>query len=80
MVQLKVQGGSLSCSREMLDHMFYASGDLIEARDGELYKYALKISENVFVEEDLSKNCRVYPNEEFESYCACDDQFLKVAD
>ena len=78
MVQVKVQGGSLSCSREIFDHMFYASGDPIEARHRVFYKYALKISENVFVEEDLSKNCRVYPNEEFESYRACDDQFMKV--
>ena len=78
MVQLKVQGGSLSCARDIFDHMFYTAGDPIVARHRELYKYALRISENVFVEEDLSKNCRVYPNEEFESYQACDDQFMKV--
>ena len=80
MVQVKVEGSSLSCARDIFDHMFYATGDPIEAqyRDREFYKYALKISENVFVEEDSSKNCRVYPNEEFESYRACDDQFMKV--
>ena len=80
MVQLKVEGSSLSCARDIFDHMFYASGDPIEAqyRDREFYKYALKISENVFVEQDSSKNCRVYPNEEFESYRACDNQFMKV--
>ena len=78
MVQLKVQGGSLSCGRDIFDHMFYTTGDPIEARHREFYKYALKISENVFVEEDSSKKCRVYPNEEFESYRACDDQFMKV--
>ena len=78
--RLEVQGSSLSCARDIFDHMFYTTGDPIATRSKELYKYALKISENVFVEEDLSKNCRVYPNEEFESYCACDDQFLKVAD
>ena len=78
--RLEVQGSSLSCARDIFDHMFYTTGDPIVTQPKELYKYALKISENVFVEEDLSKNCRVYPNEEFASYCACDDQFLKVAD
>ena len=35
------------------------------------------IKESVFVEDDPSKNCRVYPNKDHQSYRECDDQFMK---
>ena len=35
------------------------------------------ISQSVFVEDDPSKECRVYPNKEHRSYRECDDQFMK---
>ena len=37
----------------------------------------MDISEWVYVEEDASKRCRVYPNKEHRSYRECDDQFMK---
>ena len=39
--------------------------------------YVVDISESVFVEEDPSKNCRVYPYKDHQSYRECDDQFMK---
>ena len=78
-VQIEINGGTLSCGRSIFDHTFYSTGDTIEAKHREIKKYAMEISENVFVEGDPTKSCRVYPNEEFERYCACDDQFMKVA-
>ena len=42
-----------------------------------LQKYMVKISESVFVEDDPSKSCRVYPNKDHQSYRECDDQFMK---
>ena len=38
--------------------------------------YVIKLKENIFVEEDLSKNCVNYPHGKYESYKACDDAFL----
>ena len=35
------------------------------------------ISESVFMENDPSKRCRVYPTKEHRSYRECDDQFMK---
>ena len=35
------------------------------------------ITQRVFVEEDPSNNCRDYPNQEYESYQECDDQFMR---
>ena len=48
---------------------------LVGAKNG--LKFVLKINQKVFVEEDKSKNCRNYPNEDFESYAACDDHYMK---
>ena len=77
-VQVLAQGRGLETHREVYDNMLLASGDAMEARPGKLAKYVLKIDQNVFVEEDTSKNCRNYPNEDFKSYAACDDHFMKT--
>ena len=42
-----------------------------------LNQYVLKINQKLFVEEDTSKNCRNYPNKDFDSYAACDDHYMK---
>ena len=39
--------------------------------------YIMKIKKNVFVEEDKTKNCRNYPNLDFESYKDCDFQYMR---
>ena len=39
--------------------------------------YGIEIRESEFVEDDPSKNCRVYPNKDFQSYREYDDQFMK---
>ena len=42
-----------------------------------MYKdYTIQISKNVFVPEDPSNNCVVYPNPEFKSYRDCDEDFM----
>ena len=38
--------------------------------------YAVKLRENIFVEEDLSKNCVEYPHEKHETYNDCDEEFV----
>ena len=43
----------------------------------EFSAYIVKIKKNVFVEEDLTKNCRNYPNQDFVSYKECDFQYMK---
>ena len=76
-VQILVQGRGIETSRDVYDNMLLASGDYIKTKPGKRYKYVLKINQKVFVEEDKSKNCRNYPNEDFESYAACDDRYMK---
>ena len=40
-------------------------------------QYALRIKQNVFLEEDKTKNCRVYPNDEFSTYSQCDQAMVR---
>ena len=37
----------------------------------------LEISKNIYLEEDLKKNCRDYPNTDFESFNACDEFYIQ---
>ena len=76
-VHLLVQGKGIETNRDVYDNMFLSSGDAIETQPGKLTKYALEINQKVFVEEDKSKKCRNYPNEDFDSYAACDEKFMK---
>ena len=37
----------------------------------------IRLKENIFVEEDTSKNCVNYPNGKYESYNHCDEDFSR---
>ena len=37
----------------------------------------IRLKENIFVEEDTSKNCANYPNGRYESYNHCDEDFSR---
>ena len=56
---------------------FNQKGDLITVTPGRKHKYGVEISKNEYLEEDKSKRCRKYPNSEYASYMACDDQFVR---
>ena len=48
--------------------MFYTKGDQISVEQGEFRKDNVKISRDVFLEKDKSKNCQNYTNFQFASY------------
>ena len=76
-VQVLVEGNGIETNRDVYDNMLLANGDAIDTEPGSLTKYALKIDQKLFIEEDTSKNCRNYPNKDFDSYAACDDHYMK---
>ena len=41
--------------------------------------FVIKLKENIFVEEDISKNCVNYPHGKYASYNECDEDFLGSA-
>ena len=76
-VQMSLHGNTLATNREIFDNSFHAKGDLIIVTPGRKHKYGVEISKNEYLEEDKSKRCRKYPNSEYASYMACDDQFVR---
>ena len=75
-VQINVQGSHLTGYRDLFDHSFYSTGDAIQGRTGFFSKYGVDIRENVFVEDDQSKQCVDYPTVEFENFAECDNQYM----
>ena len=76
-VHIQLHGKTLAAHRQIFDHTVFSTGDVIKARPGEHNKFATRIEENVFVEEDDTKNCRSYPNSEFANYRECDDHIVQ---
>ena len=79
MVEIALYGTSLVANRDIYDHKFDNTGDQIYvSQPGTLKKFAVEISENSYLEEDKSKNCRNYPNPEYVSYKECDDDYMRA--
>ena len=70
-------GKTSACSRNLADLAFSQMGEqIVLGRHWEKH-FVVKISGNKFPEEDPGNDCRNYPNEDFESYKECDNDFLK---
>ena len=74
---LNVIGREISTNRDITEHFFYSTGDSVKARPGLFSKFVMEISTNVYNEQDTSKNCRNYPNENFVSYFDCEEHFVQ---
>ena len=75
-VELKLQGRSLATRRDILEHSFYSSGDLMTLSN-RFSSYMMKIKKTVF-EAKANQNCRPYPNADFVSYKDCDSEYMRV--
>jgi hypothetical protein len=71
------EGSSLVCDRNINDHKMFSTGDFMRKINAAKSSYYLKIKKNVFMEHDVTKNCRNYPNPNYASYRDCDEQWLK---
>ena len=50
----------------------------LEDKADSLYKYyAVQFHQTIFVEEDPSKECTEYPNNDYKSYAECDADFVQ---
>ena len=76
-IQINAQGIHLVTHRDTFHNSLYSTGDALIGDPGYFNKYVIEISENVYVEEDPSKKCRKYPNDEYESFTDCDNQYLR---
>ena len=53
-------------------------GDRLLLEKNQWLTFNLDLSRDVFVEKDPTKNCTVYPNNEYESYGECDQAFVET--
>ena len=81
-VNINIEDKNLSCSRPVIGNQMFQSGDdiqVIKQKVGskrETKVYSISFAKNIFVEEDLSKNCMDYPNRKFETYKRCEDTYI----
>ena len=71
-IELRMQGYNWASTAEGL----YSSTEAIRLRPRQHRKYAVQLTQRVFVESDTVRNCRNYPYGGFSSYKACDDHYL----
>ena len=76
-IDLNVIGQEMNTNRDITEHFFYSTGDSMKARSGMETKFVMEISENIYNEQDKSKNCQNYPNENFASYFDCEEHFVQ---
>ena len=76
-VQIIPQGKHLISYRDFYHYSLYSTGDALISDPGFLKKYVIEIGENVYVEKDPSKHCREYPNEKYQSFGDCDNEYVK---
>ena len=68
-VEIKIEGNSLSCSRDVTNHAFSDAGDAIKLHHGGFVRrYSVKNKKTIIVEQDPNNNCKVYPNSDFVNY------------
>ena len=70
-------GQEINTNRDITEHFFYSTGDSMKASSGMIIKFVMEISENIYNEQDKSKNCQNYPNENFASYFDCEEHFVQ---
>ena len=80
-VGIEIEDKKLFTNRMILSNKHFFSGDKIgisQAKHWQEKSYSIVLEKAVFIEEDISKNCSNYPNEEFSSYNECDEDFIRM--
>ena len=77
-IRIQFVGSTLDTGRMIREHSKSSTGDPIKLKANRIERtYMVDITQRVFVEEDPSATCRDYPNQEYQSYQECDDQFMR---
>ena len=48
----------------------------LDMRESSSFQVILKMSQFIYLETDKERNCRTYPNPDYDSYRACDEHFV----
>ena len=81
-LHVNLKGRTLECRRNINENSFDSIGDdIIIQKSVQEYNqtksYLVEIAQRQFVEEDPTNECRNYPNQEYDTYEDCDNQFIR---
>ena len=76
-LQFILHGRELYTRRNIREQNVYSSGEALKLEKNDSLEYLVQIKESIFVEEDQTKSCKIYPDAKFASYDQCDEIFLK---
>ena len=79
-VEIFPEDKQLASNRPLKSNIFHFSGNRIKmhAKSNRTHaRFALKVKKTMLEPKDKSTSCMKYPSEAFDSYNACDDQFLE---
>ena len=76
-MEIQLEDKNLVTRRQLLVNNMNNEGALMTYQNSSkaLNLYTVELSEEVFMKEDLTKNCTDYPNEQYNSYDDCDLHF-----
>ena len=71
---------NLFTDRPVMNNRLFGLGALIDIRNntfqGAYDSYVIELKQDIYVEEDPSKHCMIYPNATYQSYNHCDKAFV----
>ena len=73
-LEVFILGKSLESRKNIRSNAFYSQGVPIRPKNMTWASYIVKTQEVIYMEEDKSKDCKNYPNSEFQSWGDCEDQ------
>ena len=74
-----IEDKDMETSRPVIETQLLFSGnniEMTEKKEDEARVYSVSFTKNIFMEKDLTKNCKNYPNKNFQTYNDCDAAFI----
>ena len=81
-IEILLKDAGIFTKRTLLEHLTKYNGSKagtkIEAQDNKVKDFIVEVSQEVFAEEDVTKNCSLYPNKRHRSYGQCDTEYTRT--
>ena len=81
-IEILLKDAGIFTKTTLLEHLTKykgsKAGTKIEAQDNKVKDFIVEVSQEVFAEEDVTKNCSLYPNKRHRSYGQCDTEYTRT--
>ena len=76
-VEIQLEDKEHACLRSIFSNAMGQKGDKIQTKKGLQRIFSIDIHQEIFDENDQTKKCKNYPNENFKSFQECDEAFIR---